>query len=74
MLTPAQVIAQNLGALPHPDGAVIQLPGFRTTLLPEGIRLEVNETATKIATAIVHLLESNGYAITAKNSQPTQTS
>lgn len=64
MTTPAEVIANNLAALPHPDGVPRQLPGFNTRLLPEVIQEQVTKTARDIADAIVHLLTMNGYTIT----------
>jgi hypothetical protein len=74
MSSPAQLIATHLSALPHPDGTPRQLPGFTSQLLPEGLRSQVQQAATDIGDAIIHLLESNGYRITTEPSQPTQTS
>lgn len=62
-VTPAQLIAQNLAALPHPDGVPRQLPGFQTRLLPEPMQEQVSRTAGEIGDAIIHLLTMNGYAI-----------
>ncbi len=64
-MTPAQLIAANLAALPHPDGAPRQLAGFQTGLLPDPLREQVTRTATDIGEAIMYLLETNGYRITA---------
>lgn len=64
MMTPAQLIAKNLAALPHPDGTPRQLPGFATQLLPEQMAQQVTQTANDLGEAIVHLLETSGYTIT----------
>jgi len=74
MSSPAQLIATNLQALPHPDGTPRQLPGFSSQLLPEGLRSQVQQAATDIGDAIIYLLESNGYQVTDQPRQPTQTS
>lgn len=63
MPEPAQLIASNLGALPHPDGAPRQLAGFASTLLPEPLREQVDRTAREIGDSVVYLLETNGYRI-----------
>lgn len=63
-MKPAELIAANLAALPHPDGAPRQLAGFTTALLPDALREQVTRAATDIGDAIVHLLETNGYRIT----------
>lgn len=62
-MTPAQLIATNLAALPHPDGTHRQLPGFATQLLPEAMAQQVTDTANGIGEAIIHLLETSGYQI-----------
>lgn len=62
-MTPAQLIAQNLAALPHPDGTPRQMPGFHTRLLPEPMQEEISKAAQEIADSIVHLLDTNGYRI-----------
>lgn len=72
-MTPAQIIAKNLAALPHPDGTTRQLPGFTTQLLPEALQQQVSDTAKELGEAIIHLLEINGYRVTDEPSQPTQT-
>lgn len=73
-MQPAQLIAQHLAALPHPDGSTRNLPGFSHRLLPEPIQKQVSKTAQDIGECIVHLLEQNGYYLTTeKPSQPTQT-
>lgn len=64
-MTPAQLIAANLAALPHPDGGVRGLPGFQARLLPEPMQAEIGRTAQDIGDGIVHLLTTNGYRITA---------
>lgn len=63
-MNPAQLIATNLAALPHPDGTPRQLPGFATQLLPEQMAQQVNQTALELGEAIVNLLETSGYTIT----------
>ena len=63
-MTPARLIADNLAALPHPDGTPRQLAGFSTRLLPDAMRDQVDQAAVQIGEAIVHLLETNGYRIT----------
>ena len=73
MTSPADIIAANLSALPHPDGAPRQLPGFATRLLPEPMQQQVGESAKQIGESVVHLLELNGYRITDEPRQPTQT-
>lgn len=72
-MTPAQLIAANLAALPHPDGIPRQLPAFNTQLLPEALQQQVSKTADDIGQAIVHLLESHGYTITTQPAQPEPT-
>lgn len=62
-MTPAELIARNLPALPHPDGTPRQLAGFNPQLLPEALAQQVTETANDIGQAIVHLLETSGYRI-----------
>lgn len=62
-MTPATLIAQHLAALPHPDGAARQLPGFQAKLLPQPMQEQVTKTAQDIGEAIVHLLTLNGYKI-----------
>lgn len=62
-MTPAQLIAANLAALPHPDGNPRQLAGYSKTLLPEPLQAQVEQNATEIGEAIVHLLEQSGYSI-----------
>jgi len=73
MSSPAELIAANLAALPHPDGAPRQLSGFSTQLLPEALHAQIQQTAKDIGEAIIHLLETNGYTVTNQASQPTQT-
>lgn len=63
-MTPAELIAANLHALPHPDGTPRQLAGFNTQLLPDAMQKQVQDTAKDIGAAIIHLLESSGYHIT----------
>lgn len=63
-MTPAELIAANLQALPHPDGTPRQLAGFNTQLLPEAMQKQVQDTAKDIGDAIIYLLESSGYHIT----------
>lgn len=70
MPEPAQLIASNLGALPHPDGAPRQLAGFASTLLPDPLREQVDRTAREIGDAIVHLLETGGYRIVSAADEP----
>lgn len=72
-MTPAELIANNLVALPHPDGTPRVLPGFSTQLLPETLHEQVGKTAKDIGDAIVNLLEINGYRIT-NEPEPAQTS
>lgn len=71
-MTAAQIIAQNLAALPHPDGTPRQLPGFATQLLPEPMAQQVTQTARELGEAIIHLLDINGYKVgtAAEFSQP----
>lgn len=73
-MTPAQLIAANLAALPHPDGTPRQLAGYSKTLLPEPLQAQVEQSANEVAEAIVHLLETSGYDIVpAGSQQPTTT-
>jgi hypothetical protein len=72
MSSPAELIANNLAALPHPDGAPRQLSGFSTRLLPEALHSQIQQTAKDIGEAVIHLLETNGYTVTNETSQPTQ--
>lgn len=69
MAEPAQLIASNLAALPHPDGAPRVLAGFGTALLPDPLREQVTQAATEIGEAIVYLLESNGWRLLAPGEQ-----
>ncbi len=62
-MTPAELIARNLAALPHPDGTPRQLAGFNSQLMPEAMAEQVNQTATDIGESIVHLLTTSGYDI-----------
>jgi hypothetical protein len=75
-MNPAELIAANLAALPHPDGTPRQLAGYATQLLPEAMQAEIKRASTGIGEAIVHLLELNGYTIVQESElrQPTQTS
>lgn len=63
MPEPAQLIASNLGALPHPDGTPRQLAGFATRLLPDAMRAHIERSAGEIGESIVYLLETNGWHI-----------
>lgn len=62
----AQLIADSLGGIPSPDGEPIRLMQF-TTALPEHMRTQANEMASKVGVAIVYLLESNGMQIVPTN-------
>lgn len=79
-MTPAELIAANLAALPHPDGTPRQLAGYSTSLLPDTLAEQVSSAARDIGAAIVHLLESSGWMITrgvaaaAADSPPATTS
>lgn len=66
-MTPAQLIAANLAAIPHPDGAPRVLAGFSTTMLPDNLQEQVSKAAADIGEGIVYLLESSGYRIVAEN-------
>lgn len=59
----AELIAENLSALPHPDGGVCQLPGFSGQLLPDALREQMADSARQIGEAVVYLLESNGFRL-----------
>lgn len=63
MTSPANLIAANLQALPHPDGTPRTLAGFNSQLLPEALKDQVDKTAADIGECIVYLLESSGYHI-----------
>ena len=63
MTSPAQIIADNLAALPHPDGTPRQLPGFATQLMPEQMAQQIKQAATELGEAIVNLLETTGYQV-----------
>ncbi len=63
MTTPAQLIAKNLSALPHPDGTPRQLAGFSTQLLPEALQQQMSQTGQDIGEAIINLLSLNGYRV-----------
>lgn len=69
-MDPAQLIAANLAALPHPDGTTRVLAGFSTAMLPDGLHDQMNRTAQDIGEAVVHLLETNGYEVVAQGSRP----
>lgn len=75
-MIPAEIIAANLAALPHPDGTPRQLAGFSTQLLPDALQEQIGKTAKDIGEAIINLLEINGYKVVteAELGQPTQTS
>lgn len=62
-MTPAELIAKNLSALPHPDGTPRQLPGFSTQLLPDALQHQVTQSALAIGEAIVNLLTTSGYHV-----------
>lgn len=66
-MTPAELIAANLAAIPHPDGSPRVLAGFSTTLLPDNLQEQVTRTAADIGEGIVYLLESSGYRIVSEN-------
>ena len=72
-MKPAQVVSANLAALPHPDGTPRRLAGFQTGLLPDALREQVTRTADDIGEAIVHLLETSGYAIVRADEIPAAT-
>lgn len=63
-MNPAQLIAANLAALPHPDGTPRQLPGFANQLLPDSLQQEISQAAQDIGESIINLLETNGYTVT----------
>lgn len=67
---PAQVIADNLAALPHPDGSVHQLAGYQPTLLPEPLAAQVRKTALEIGESIVHLLKVSGWEVVPAGGTP----
>lgn len=69
-MTPAELIASRLSALPHPDGGVRGLPGFQTRLLPAAMQEQVGDTARQIGEGIVHLLTSSGYRIVSDDELP----
>jgi hypothetical protein len=75
-MNPAQIIADNLAALPHPDGTPRQMPGFQSALLPEPLQEQVKQSATDIGAAIINLLELNGLTVVSQDQvrQPTQLS
>lgn len=62
----AKLIAENLGALPHPEHGEIRLMGFRPLNLsqqqPE-VREKVNGHAKAIGESVVQLIEANGKQI-----------
>lgn len=62
-LNPAQLIASNLAALPHPDGSPRQLAGYSSTLMPDALREQVDKAALDIGESVIHLLETSGYRI-----------
>lgn len=70
--TPAQLIADNLAALPHPDGTPRQLAGYSTNLLPEALREQITNAAKEIGESVVYLLETSGYRIVAADDMPTE--
>lgn len=76
MTSPAELIANNLAALPHPDGTPRQLAGFSTQLLPEAMHDEINKAAREIGESIINLLTEHGYHIVTDDElhQPTPTS
>ena len=63
MTSPAELIATNLQALPHPDGTPRQLPGFSTKLLPGNLQDQIQQTAKDIGEAVINLLQINGYHV-----------
>lgn len=73
MTTPAQLIAANLAALPHPDGTPRQLAGYNRQLLPEPLQAEVDKSAADIGEAIIHLLEVSGWTVAPATTQPADT-
>lgn len=71
-MTPAELIAANLQALPHPDGTARALPGFNAQLLPEEMHKQIADTAKELGEAIVYLLESSGYQLTTEPPPPAE--
>lgn len=73
-MNPAALIADNLAALPHPDGTPRQMPGFQSALLPEVLQNQVKQSAQELGEAIVNLLAVNGLAVVPADQarQPTQ--
>jgi len=70
----AQLIAENLGALPHPGnadqkGRIAALAMFNTKTLPPDLAKAVTATAQMVGEAIVNLLASNGMPPTEKTPQ-----
>lgn len=63
MTSPAQLIADNLSSLPHPDGTCRQMPGFNTQLLPQVFQEQIKKTSLELGECIIHLLTTSGYRV-----------
>lgn len=57
----AELIAANLGELPHPDGSPTASVLGRTATLPPEQQEVVTKAATRFSESIVHLVETSGY-------------
>jgi hypothetical protein len=64
------LIAENLPALPHPDGQPRKLAGYSTTAKPEGLVKQITRGAQEIGDSIVNLIEQNGGTITFGDEPP----
>lgn len=57
----AELIAANLGELPHPDGSTSASVLGRTATLPAEQAEVVTRAATRFSESIVHLVETEGW-------------
>lgn len=62
--TIAKLIAENIHALPTPNGEPIRLAQFDTNTMPPAMRDQLaeehNKTTNNIGQAVVHLIETHG--------------
>jgi len=59
----AQLVADNLGRLPHPNGSDIRFMHYSTFGHKQDVVERLQNRAYDVGQAIIHLLESNGYVL-----------
>lgn len=60
----AELLTARLGSLAHPDGQPVRFAAATNAgTLPPAMAEEVNRSVARLATAVVHTIETEGYTI-----------